>query len=74
MAKKHLYTLVLLVSVAVHVVLLQWTIEAYLGHEWTRVYTLTLIAAGTTLATAACTIGWYRAEYRAAPRHQEGSR
>lgn len=63
MAKKICWTLIV-ITVAINVVMLQWTIESYLGHEFENVFMYSLIAVITSFTAIIIFFQWRRFEYR----------
>ena len=62
MAKKICWTIIF-ITIAINVVMLQWTIEAYLGHEFDKIHPYTFIgilSAGTAFITY---LKWRKLEY-----------
>ncbi|SDN84284.1 hypothetical protein [Alkalicoccus daliensis] len=62
MGKKICWALIV-ITVAINVVMLQWTIESYLGHEFENVFQYTMIAVITSIAAIIFFIQWRRFEY-----------
>ncbi|RAK17007.1 hypothetical protein B0I26_11411 [Anoxybacillus vitaminiphilus] len=56
--------IVIFLSLAVNVVMLQWTVEAYFGLEYERVYLFTSIACLSVLAALAAFFRWRNLEYK----------
>ncbi|PTL38759.1 hypothetical protein [Alkalicoccus saliphilus] len=65
MGKKACWTLIVL-TVVVNVVMLQWTIEAYLGHEFDKVFQYSTVAFLSALFAGSILLVWRRMEYRPA--------
>lgn len=63
MAKKICWALIV-ITVAINVVMLQWTIESYLGHEFENVLQYSLVAVITSVTAFIIFIQWRRFEYR----------
>jgi hypothetical protein len=56
--------IVIFLSLAVNVILLQWTIEAYFGLEYDRVHTFTFIACISAIVAVGSFLRWRKLEYK----------
>ncbi|GGF25960.1 hypothetical protein GCM10010954_26150 [Halobacillus andaensis] len=56
--------IVILLTLAINVMLLQWTINAYLGHEFERVFLYSLLACGSASVTLITVLIWRKKEYQ----------
>lgn len=65
MGKKACWILIVL-TIIVNVVMLQWTIEAYLGHEFEKVFQYSTAAFISSLLAAGTLLTWRKLEYRTA--------
>ncbi|WP_332697443.1 hypothetical protein [Halalkalibacter lacteus] len=62
MGKKICWTIIF-ITLALNVVMLQWTIEAYLGLEFERVFRYTIIAMISSLLALVTLFRWRKVEY-----------
>ena len=63
MAKRTCWIIIFL-ALALNVVMLQWTIEAYLGHEFELVFKYTVIAIVSSVVALVTLLQWRRLEYK----------
>jgi hypothetical protein len=56
--------IVIFLSLAVNVVMLQWTVEAYFGLEYEQVYLFTAIACLSVFVALATFFRWIKLEYK----------
>ncbi|GAE25212.1 hypothetical protein JCM9140_1192 [Halalkalibacter wakoensis JCM 9140] len=56
--------IIIFVALALNVVMLQWTIEAYLGHEFELIYRYTTVALVSSLIALATMFKWRKIEYK----------
>ena len=62
MAKKVCWTIIFL-TIAVNVVMLQWTIEAYLGQEYDSIYLYTIVGVISAIIAFITYLKWRKLEY-----------
>lgn len=63
MDKKGCWILIIL-ALALNVVMLQWTVEAYFGEEYSKVYLYTGISMVSVLITLFAYFKWRKVEYK----------
>ncbi|MFS0863223.1 hypothetical protein [Fredinandcohnia sp. 179-A 10B2 NHS] len=63
MAKKMCWAIIF-ITIAINVVLLQHTVEAYFGHEYKHVYENTAIALASALVAFLTYLYWRKLEYK----------
>lgn len=54
---------IILITIAVNVVMLQWTIEAYLGVEYEKIYTYTIVGVVSSFIAFLTYLKWRKLEY-----------
>ncbi|MDE5415912.1 MULTISPECIES: hypothetical protein [Alkalihalobacterium] len=54
---------IILITIAVNVVMLQWTIEAYLGVEYEKIYTYTIVGVVSSVIAFLTYLKWRKLEY-----------
>ncbi len=62
MAKKICWA-VIFITIAVNVVMLQWTIEAYLGLEYEKIYVYSTVAVISVICALVAFFIWRKHEY-----------
>ncbi|RSK28350.1 hypothetical protein EJF36_16585 [Bacillus sp. HMF5848] len=70
MGKKS-YLIIILLTIAVNVVMLQWTIESYYGLEYDHVYLYTAIALISSAICLTAYFGWRKKEYNSKPQKRQ---
>ncbi len=63
MMPKKLWWVIIFASLAINVVMLQWTVEAYYGLEYEHVFTYTVVALVSVAVAFFAYLGWRKAEY-----------
>ncbi|MEW9671982.1 hypothetical protein [Ammoniphilus sp. 3BR4] len=63
MMPKKMWWAIIFVSLAVNVAMLHWTIEAYYGLEFERVFTFTIMALISVVIAFLAYLGWRKQEY-----------
>ncbi|WP_096198998.1 hypothetical protein [Bacillus sp. FJAT-45350] len=63
MGKKTCWIIIFL-TIAVNVVMLQWTIEAYLGREYEIMYTYTVVGVVSAIIAFVTFLQWRKLEYK----------
>ncbi|RXT05798.1 hypothetical protein [Ammoniphilus sp. CFH 90114] len=63
MMPKKLWWVIIFLSLAVNVVMLQWTVEAYYGLEYELVFTFTIVALISVVIAFLSYLGWRKQEY-----------
>jgi uncharacterized membrane protein YesL len=61
---KKICWIVIFLALAANVIMLQWTVEAYFGLEYERVYIFTLIACLSVIVTFVAFFRWRKLEYK----------
>ncbi|WP_078555229.1 hypothetical protein [Bacillus alkalicellulosilyticus] len=62
MAKKVCWAIIF-ITIAINVVMLQWTIEAYLGLEFDKIFIYSPIAVGSSIIALITFFRWKKLEY-----------
>ncbi|RKL67857.1 hypothetical protein CR203_04955 [Salipaludibacillus neizhouensis] len=62
MGKKICWAIIFL-TVALNVVMLQWAIESYLGHEFEKLYQFSIVALLSSFIALIAFLKWRRLEY-----------
>lgn len=60
---KQFFWILIFVSLAVNVVMLQWTVEAYYGLQYDKIFVYTLVALISVAVALAAFLGWRKQEY-----------
>ncbi|MDF0725655.1 hypothetical protein PY093_02865 [Cytobacillus sp. S13-E01] len=60
---KKVYWAIIFITIAINVVMLQWTVEAYHGQEYSHVYRYTIIAVISALIAFITFLFWRKKEY-----------
>ncbi|WP_335869838.1 hypothetical protein [Bacillus sp. 2205SS5-2] len=58
------YWLLIFLTLAVNVVMLQWTIEAYFGEEYEHVWVYTSVSVVASIVCFIAFLGWRKQEYK----------
>ncbi|MBM7649074.1 putative membrane protein YiaA [Bacillus ectoiniformans] len=64
MGKNKGYWITIIITLAINVVMLQWTIESYFGREFSHVYTYTGISLVSSIICAVTFFLWRKKEYQ----------
>ncbi|WLR42371.1 hypothetical protein LC087_16945 [Bacillus carboniphilus] len=60
---KKIYWILIFISLAVNVVMLQWTVESYYGEEYTQVWIFSAIGVATSIVSFVTYLFWRKQEY-----------
>lgn len=55
--------IIIFITIVINVVMLQWTIEAYLGREYETMYTYTIVGVVSAIIAFITYLRWRKLEY-----------
>jgi hypothetical protein len=61
---KKFYWAIIFLTIAINVVMLQWTVESYYGKEYGHVYQYTIIAVISSIIAFVTFLFWRKQEYK----------